>query len=62
MNDLVSNISLPVYKLNIPESAKVRCKALGKKADFGECTYEEAKEAFANAQKLGKNNLLVYFK
>lgn len=62
MSMLADKISLPVYHIKVPESCKERCKALGKKADFGECTFEEAKEAKENAKLLKKESLLIYLK
>lgn len=40
---------IKVYELVVPQTAITRCQALGKKADFGECTFEEANFAFKNA-------------
>lgn len=59
---LLDRIAKPVFKIEVPESCKQRCKILGKKADFGECTYEEAKEAKENAKPLKKQSLLMYLK
>jgi hypothetical protein len=39
----------PIFELAVPRTAIDRCKLLDKKADFGECTFEEANFAFANA-------------
>lgn len=38
--------------LQVPESCRKRCEASNKKADFGECTFEEAAEAFRRAVRL----------
>jgi DNA primase len=59
---LIDKIPKPIYKIEVPESCKQRCKILGKKADFGECTFEEAKEAKENAKLLKKESLLLYLK
>lgn len=59
---LLEKIQKPIYKLNVPDSCRERCKANGKKADFGECTLEEAKYAKENAVLLGKQSLLVHLK
>jgi hypothetical protein len=53
---------LPVYTLEVPDSCKRRCETAGKKADFGECSFVEAKEAFANARKRGKHEIVLYLK
>ena len=45
------------YKIDVPASVVARCAAAGKKADFGECTLEEAKIAFENAKPLGSTIL-----
>jgi hypothetical protein len=45
------------YKIDVPASVVARCAAAGKKADFGECTLEEAKTAFENAKPLGSTFL-----
>lgn len=62
MMTLSEKIQLPVYRIQIPESCKKRCEAAGKKADFGECTFEEAKEAKESAVLLRKQSLLIYLK
>lgn len=56
-NDLIRSYSRRInknsYFVSIPENAKKRILASGKeKADFGECTFEECKEAFLNAQNV----------
>jgi len=45
------------YKIDVPASCVARCAAMSKKADFGECTLEEAKLAFENAKPLGSTIL-----
>lgn len=62
MNRLIEKISLPIYKIDVPESCVQRCLKEGKKADFGECTFEEAEQAKLNAKPLMKQSLLVYLK
>jgi Zn ribbon nucleic-acid-binding protein len=62
MNQLMEKISLPVYKIDVPKSCVKRCEQMGKKADFGECTFEEAEQAKLNARPLTKQSLLVYIK
>jgi hypothetical protein len=50
MIDIASRSSITVYKLEVPQSCRLRCKELGKKPDFGECTFEEAAQAFKEAK------------
>jgi hypothetical protein len=50
------------YIITVPQSAKDRCKALNKKADFGECTFEECLQAFKDAKPFDSTTLLVYLK
>lgn len=52
---LREKIDVNVYLVRVPGSCKTRCAALGKKPDFGECTFEEALRAFRDAEKIGKN-------
>lgn len=59
---LLEKISRPIYKIDVPDSCKERCQKLGKKADFGECTFLEAKEAKEKARQLSKQSLLFYLK
>jgi hypothetical protein len=52
MTDLVRRIgtaNFQVYRVTIPRSCIERCAMAGKKADFGECSFEECEEAFKNA-------------
>lgn len=60
--DLTKKIEKKVKILTIPESCERRCAEQGKKADFGECTYMEIKEAFENAKTLAQGHVFVYFK
>lgn len=62
MRKLQSKIQVPVYKIDVPESAKQRCLPSGKKADFGECTFEECLEAFKSARQLNHLNTVLYLK
>lgn len=55
---LAGKLGCQVYKISIPESCKKRCAELNKKADFGECTLDECKEAFNNAT-LCRNDLVI---
>lgn len=60
MNELVSKTTLQTFKLSVPESCIRRCAGIGKKADFGECTFEEAKEAFDKAEPIDSSKVLFY--
>lgn len=51
-----------VFLLQVPESCQKRCQAAGKKADFGECTYDECKEAFMSPVKLDGTYLAIHLK
>jgi hypothetical protein len=48
----LKKMGLKVYLLEVPESCKERCNGSDKKADFGECTFEEARQAFENAKEV----------
>jgi hypothetical protein len=50
------------FLVKIPESAKIRCANLNKKADFGECTFEECLQAFKGAEELTGSELIIYLK
>ncbi|NBP13532.1 hypothetical protein EBU95_03920 [bacterium] len=62
MRELQSILKVPVYKIDVPESCKIRCQLQNKKADFGECTFEECLEAFKNARKLDYYSTVLYLK
>jgi hypothetical protein len=62
MRKLQSKIRIPVYKIDVPSSAKERCRLEGKKADFGECTFEECLEAFKRARRLDQLSTVIYLK
>ena len=55
-NMLAEGSKLETYQVKVPQSCKERCALIGKKADFGECTFEEAKQAFENAAPLQAKN------
>jgi Zn ribbon nucleic-acid-binding protein len=48
-----------LYTLEVPKSARDRCEALGKKADFGECTFDECAEAVRNAERVDRLKLNI---
>lgn len=60
MNQIVAKTHLKAFRLRVPESCVVRCKSLGVKSDFGECTQEEAKQAFDNAQPLDSSIVMFH--
>lgn len=60
MNQIVSKTHLEAYRVTVPESVVQRCRAVGKKADFGECTQEEAKLAFEAAKPINPNSIMLY--
>jgi len=45
--------------LTIPESCKERCESVNKKADFGECSPEEIRQAFENAKDLADGHIFI---
>lgn len=59
MSELARSFDVPTYLLTVPESCKKRCLDLGKKPDFGECTFDEAVIAFNNPETLGYYNLIL---
>ena len=62
MRKLASQFSIPVYRILVPQSCVDRCREDGKKADFGECTFDECKQAFASAVKLDGSYLMLNIK
>ena len=46
-----------VYTVSVPQSAIERCLSNGKKADFGECTYEECYQAFQQSTPIRHDEL-----
>lgn len=51
-----------LYSIKVPDSCKERCEKIGKKADFGECTFDEAVEAKGKAQKIDRMRLDLHIK
>lgn len=47
--ELSRKFPCPVYWVSVPEQATVRCRSAGRKADFGECTFEECQQAVREA-------------
>lgn len=60
MNELLEKVDRDVLKIEIPDTCRQRCAQLNKKADFGECTLDEAAEAFYNATIIDKNYVFLY--
>jgi len=59
---LTSRIEKKIKILSIPDSCINRCESEGKKADFGECTVEEARESFYNAKDLSQGHIFINLK
>ncbi len=55
-------VEIPCFLLRVPDSVKKRCAEENKKADFGECTFDECVEAFRNAQEFNRYNTVLYLK
>jgi len=55
-------VAIECYKIELPQACAQRCASVGKKADFGECTFEEAAQAFHDAQIFDQTYVLVYLK
>jgi hypothetical protein len=47
-----------LFYIPVPKSVKERCKISGKKADFGECTFEECLWAFQNAVPVDRYTMI----
>lgn len=61
INQIVKNSPVETYRIFVPDSCIQRCKAQGKdKADFGECTFEEAAQAFSQASKIDASTVLIH--
>jgi len=61
MRELAKKVDIPVFVIKVPKETEERCLRSGKKADFGECSYEEAANAFSNAEEIS-NTLMVFLK
>jgi Toprim domain-containing protein len=63
MNQIVDTAStqFDIFKIDLPQSCIERCELNGKKADFGECTFEEAEQAFLCASRVG-SKAFMYIK
>lgn len=60
MNELANKIyGVDIYRIRVPETVKRRCSALGKKADFGECSFDECRQAFMSATKINRGELVL---
>lgn len=59
INKLIKSFTVPVYIVTVPKSCVDRCKAAGKKADFGECTPKECYEAYLGAELADETTLML---
>lgn len=55
---LTRKFTCQVYYVRVPDSAVARCAASGKKADFGECTFDECVLAIQNAELVDETFLV----
>lgn len=62
LGNVLRKEGLEVYRIEVPQSCIDRCEKLGKKADIGECTFEEASLAFKNAYKLDRMKILLHLR
>ena len=62
LRSLTRKIEKKIKVLSVPDSCIERCKIQNKKADFGECTLSEAKEAFINAKDLSQGHVFLNLK
>lgn len=62
MNKLLEKVSIPQFKLSVPQSCKDRCAKMTppKKADYGECTFDEAAQAFKDAEPIDSSQFILY--
>lgn len=51
---------LPCFLIKVPQSAIERCLQNNKKADFGECTFEECFQAFNDAEEFNRYTTFLY--
>lgn len=58
--ELASKVKMKVKVIELPQSCIDRCKKIGKKADYGECTFDEALQAFKDAKDFDGGYLLIY--
>ena len=54
-NLVAEKLNLTTFRLSVPKSCIERCEKIGKKADFGECTFDEARQAFESAIPVERN-------
>jgi DNA primase len=59
MTELSRKFDVPIFKVDVPKECIERCKQAGKKADFGECTPEEASQAFRSAQQISQYSVIL---
>lgn len=61
MNQLAAAQGLPMFKIEVPNSCRERCELNNKKADFGECTFDECVEAFREAKPIDAIHTFVHW-
>ena len=59
-NEIVLKGDFETYLVKVPPQVIIRAGLARKKADFGECTFEECKMAFENAQRTDPNAVQFY--
>jgi hypothetical protein len=52
VDEIVKSGEFETYIVKVPDSCTARCRAVGKKSDFGECTFEECVTAFNQAERV----------
>ena len=55
---LTRKFECPVYYVRVPASTIARCRASGKKPDFGECTFDECAAAIRDAELVDETFLI----
>ena len=62
LRGLTKSIEKKMKILTIPQSCEIRCEKSGKKADFGECSFLEIKEAFETAKDFSDGHVFIHLK
>ena len=61
MRELAEKLGMEAYRVMVPQSCITRCQEGNRKADFGECTFEECIEAIKHAVKLDEKYMMTYW-
>ena len=61
MREIANKANIATYRLKVPLSCIKRCEKDNKKADFGECTFDECIEAAKSAELITQETLMTYF-